>query len=215
MEFVTPQDVRDYLRMDGVDGDDLRYGDRQLGSNIRAASSFLQRTTRRQFEPQTATTKRFTSNGRVVVPIPDLRAATSVTLQDAPLDASETYWLIPDPIAPEVYTGVQVRAFGGNYRANPQWFDRNLDRDWRRGLYTTSLPGDLVIVGNWGHDPYPEDLLMATKVLAAWYTKRPEAVLANVRITPEGSELQYGEMPPEVTHFLGTWTLAEQMVVAG
>lgn len=215
MEFITAEQLREYLHLD-ADSNDERYGDAQLGSNIRAASSFLQRITRRQFERQTATTKRFTTNGKANVLIPDLETATSVSLQEAAQTANETYWLISDSVRPDRYTSIQLRPFGSyDYRSNPQWFDRNLDRDYRRGWPAGSLPNDLVITGNWGYTPseYPEDLLMATKILAAWYTRRPESVLANVRITPEGSELRYGDLPPEVRQFIKDWQLAENVAV--
>lgn len=214
-EIVAPEAVRACLHQEGVDADDLRYGNPQLTSNIRAASTFLQRQTRRQLEPQSAATKTFTSHGRAVVPVYDLRSVTSITLQGAALEAGQTYWLIPDPVTPEVYTAVQIRAYsGGNYRSNPQWFERNLDRDARRGLWpASSLPNDLVIVGDWGHSPYEDDLQMAAAVLAAWYTKRPDAVLANVAVTAAGSELRYDAMPPEVMSFIHTWRREEEIAV--
>lgn len=213
--FITEQQLRDYLHLD-ADAADERYGDPQLGSNIRAASAFLQRVTHRQFEPQTGVTRTFTTNGKANIIIPDLRTATSVTLQDAELTADETYWLMSDPVESSVYTAIQLRPFGAyHYKANPQWFDRNLDTYYGRGWPLGSLPNDLDIAGDWGHDPYPEDLLQNTKVLAAWITRRPESVLANVRITPEGSELRYGDLPPEVQRFIADWTLAENVAVIG
>lgn len=213
--FITAEQLRDYLHLD-ADASDERYGDELLGSNIRAASSFLQRITRRQFEQQDDTAKSFTTNGKANIIIPDLRNATSVTLQESTLDANETYWLINDPVEPSVYTAVQVRPFGSaNYRSNPSWFDRNLDTYYGRGWPLSSLPRDLVIVGDWGYAPedYPEDLLLATKLLAAWHTRRPESVLANVRITPEGSELRYGDLPKEVAQFINDWQLTENLAL--
>ncbi len=145
--------------------------------------------------------------------IPDLRTATSVTLQGAALTDSESFWLIPD--AQGIYTTIQFRPFGqggsGSYKANPAWFDRNLDRDYYRYGYT-SLPNDLVIVGDWGHDPLPDDLMHACKVLAAWYTKRPASVLANVAFTPDGNALNYSELPPEVLNFVKAWSIGPMLV---
>lgn len=213
-EFVLPQQVRDYLRLEGELADDSRYGDPEIGSNIRAASSFLQRVTRRTFETSTGI-RRFSTDGRALMPVPDLRAVNSVSLQEVSLEANVSYWLIPDPVEPTVYTGLQVRAFGSlDYRSNPQWFDRNLDR-WPRGTAGFTLPNDLEVDADWGHDPLPEDLLHATRVLAGFYVKRPEAVLANVRITPEGAVLNYGELPLEVQEFLRIWSRHDQIVAAG
>jgi hypothetical protein len=205
--FVTAAQVRAYLDLEGVSG---KYNDELIGSNIRAASAFLERATGRQFTPQTATTKTFTSNGAAAMRIPDLRTASSVTLQGAALDADETFWLIPDNRG--VYTTLQLRPFGSgyesSYKSNPQWFDRNLDR-WGGG---GSLPNDLVITGDWGWDPLPEELLHATKVLAAYYTRRPASVLADAQVTPEGTELRYSQLPHEVRDFIKSWSLGSMLV---
>lgn len=203
---MTPAQVRAYLDVEGTSG---KYNDALITSNIRASSAFLERSTGRQFEAQTNVTKTFTTNGMASLRIPDLRTTTSVTLQGATLDADESYWIVSDNHG--VYTSIQFRAFGtGGYRSylsNPEWFDRNLDRY----PYGTSLPNDLAITGDWGHDPLPEDLLHACKVLAAWYTKRPASVLANTSLTPDGAILQYSEYPPEVLNFIKSWSLGPML----
>lgn len=206
---MTVAQVRAYLDVDGTTG---KYSDPLITSNIRASSAFLERATGRQFEAQTGATKTFTTNGLASVSVPDLRTITSITLQGAALTSNESYWGISDDRG--VITTIQLRAFGSGgsygYRSNPQWFDRNLDRDWYR-YGSGSLPNDLVITGNWGHDPLPEDLLHACKVLAAWYTKRPSSVLANVAFTPDGSTLNYSELPPEVVNFVKSWSLGPML----
>lgn len=204
---VTEAQVRAYLDVDGTGG---KYADPLIASNIRAAAAFLERATSRQFEAQTNVTKHFTTEGRAALRIPDLRSVTSVSLQGSGLVADESYWLVGGNGG--TYTTLQFRAFGSggsySYLSNPQWFDRNLDRyPW-----STSLPNDLAITGDWGFDPYPPDFLHAVKVLAAWYTKRPASVLANVSITPDGNVLNYGELPPEVTGFIRSWKVGEQLV---
>lgn len=207
---VSVSDVRAYLDVDGTTG---KYSDTLIASNIRASAAFLERSTGRQIERQTNTTKYFTSEGRAALRIPDLRSVTSITLQGATLDVDESYWLVGANGG--VSTGIQFRAFGTggwpSYLSNPQWFDRNLDRDWYR-YGTSSLPNDLAITGNWGHDPYPWEFLHACKVLAAWYTKRPASVLANVAFTPDGNVLNYSEFPPEVAAFVKSWRLGSELV---
>ncbi len=202
--------MRAYLDVEGTAG---KYSDAVITSNIRAASAFLERATGRQFQAQTNTTKTFTTNGAASLRIPDLRTTTSITLQGTTLDADESYWLVPDNRG--VYTTLQFRGFGSggsySYLSNPQWFDRNLDRDWNR-YGSGSFPNDLVITGDWGWDPLPEDLLHACKVLAAWYTKRPASVLANTALTPDGAVLQYSEYPPEVLNFIKSWSLGAMLV---
>ena len=204
--FVTVADVRDYLNVTGTTG---QYSDGLIGSNIRTASAYLQNVTRRQFEAQTATTKTLSSNGQASVSIPDLRTATSVTLNSATLDADSTYWLIEDPAHPGIYIAIQFRAFGigGDYHSYPDWFDRNLDQLWRKGTLQRGLPNELVIVGDWGHDPLPDELLTATKALAAWYTVRPDALLTSTRSTLEGSPVDLQQVPDEVALFIEAWTV--------
>lgn len=205
---MTAAQVRAYLDIDGTSG---KYSDPLITSNIRAASAFLERTTGRQFQSQSGTTKTFTTNGAGALRIPDLRSVTSVTLQGAALTADESYWIVPDNRG--VYTTLQFRPYGSgsySYLSNPQWFDRNLDRDWYR-YGGGSLPNDLVITGDWGWDPLPEDLLHACKVLAAWYTKRPASVLANTAFTPDGNVLQYSDYPPEVLNFIKSWSLGPML----
>lgn len=209
---ISEADVRAYLDVTGTSG---TYGSTLIASNIRAAASFLERATGRQFERQDNTTKTFTSNGAAALAIPDLRTADSVTLQGAALDVDESYWLIADNRG--IYSALQFRAFGSSgrgYLSNPQWFDRNLDRDWARYGSSGSLPNDLVIVGDWGHDPYPHDFLMAVKALAAWYTRRPASLLGGSLLTPEGNQIDYSALPVEVQTFIANWGRAGSMLVA-
>jgi hypothetical protein len=212
--FVTAEDVRLYLNIAGRTST-TQYGDTAIGSNIRWASSFLQRRTGRQFEEQNGVTKTFTTEGRASLAIPDLRSVTAVNSQDVALTANETYYLIPDRMNNGVYTAIQFHAFGGggrSYLSNPQWFDRNLDRDWRRYGSGYSLPNDLVITGDWGWDPLPDELLHVTKVLAGWAIKRGDAVLAGGTLTPDGNLLDYSQLPPEVKAFIVEWSIGEQAV---
>lgn len=204
--------VRNYLDVTGTSG---AYTTELITSNIRAAASFIERETGRQFENQAGVTKTFTTNGAAAISIPDARTITSVTLQGAALVVDESYYRIPDNKGS--FTTIQFRSFGGrgySYLSHPEWFDRNLDMEWRRYGPTSSLPNDLVIVGDFGYSPYPHDFLLAVKVLAAWYTRRPASLLANAASTPEGNLLQYGELPPEVTGFITSWKLGGPILVS-
>lgn len=216
--FITASALRAYLELNTVSSSS-KYDDSTLGSNIRAASGFLQRRTARQFADQSAT-KKFTTHGRTSITIPGLRAVSGVdpvTVQSTALTADTTYWLLPDVQQSGVYTGIAFRAFGSrSYLSNPEWFDRNLDRLWDRygGYY--SLPNDLSITGSWGYTDanLPEELLHATKILAAWYTLRPDSVLANISVTAEGTVRDYSNLPPEIGAFLSNWTLSVDQAVS-
>ena len=91
--FVTAADVRAYMDVDATDG---KYADAVISSNIRAASSYLQRKTGRQFELQTAVAKTFTTHNRAALVIPDLQSVTSVISLGTALVANTSYRLLPD-----------------------------------------------------------------------------------------------------------------------
>ena len=209
--FVNASNVRAYA---GIDGINEPWSEANLGSNIRAASAFLQKRTGRQFELQLATTKVFTTNGEAYINIPDLRSQSAVSLSDSSQTLDTDFHLIPDHHQTGVYIGIQFRGFGRSldYRSRSDWFDRNLDRyRWLVG----SEPNDLTITGDWGHSPLPDELMHATKVLAAWYTRRPDALLGGVSVTAGGTEVDLGALPAEVRQFIEDWKLSAQVVGVG
>jgi hypothetical protein len=219
--FVSAADVRGYLELNSS-ASTSKYTDGAISSNIQAASTFLERATGRWFAERLATTYVATSQGATALAIPGLRSATTVTQQSTTLVADESYHLIPDTMQTGLYTAIQFRGFGSRsyshgYLSNPEWFDRNLDREWARGWdWRYSLPNDVSITGDWGYAAanLPEALLHATKVLAAFYTKRPDSVLASVATTVEGTTLDYSVLPPEVQTFIDNWKLGGAQVVA-
>lgn len=210
--IITEQSVRDYMALNSP-GSTSKYTDATLGSNIRAAQSYLERQTSRRFEDVTATLT-FSTDGRAFIPIPGLRTATSVTSSSVALTADQGYWLLPDLQQTGVFTGVQLRGFtsrndGPWWLGNPQWFDRNLDSPYypanRGGGY--ALPNDLVIAGSWGWTDalMPEPARHAVKVLAAFYTWRPDAILSGGRVNPDGTIADLSVLPIEVQSFIADW----------
>jgi hypothetical protein len=209
-EFTTAAAVKDYISASGTTG---QWSNALIGSNIIAASGNLQRWTNRQFEPQgsnTAVTKTFSTRGRAYMTIPDLQSASAVVHNDSTLTADETYYLLPDRNNTGVYTGIQLPSLRdhGNYRSHRDWFDRNLDH-WHWSGRMDDIPNDLTITGVWGHNPYPPELEHATKVLAAWYTVRPDSKFGAVAVTPGGAEIDISQMPAEVREFVRTWKLGD------
>src|SRR3990167_4559430 len=182
--FVNASNVRTYLTVTGITG---QWDAALIGSNINAASSFLQRRTGRQFEAQASVTKKFSTHGKAYLTIPDLRSTTVVTLNDATLTADSTYYLIPDRTNSGVYVGIKFPPFRQAMNPGLNVFDINYNHPRSGGHYDT-LPNNLVIgPADWGHAPLPDELLQATVVLASWYTIRPAALLANARQTPAGN----------------------------
>jgi hypothetical protein len=208
---VTPAEVRTFANIDSTSG---RYADAALGSNILAAQQLIEQRTGRLFTSGSATRK-FTTEGRAQLAIPDVRGVTSVVLNGSSLTDGETYWLIGDPRFPAVNTAVQFRAFGRNrarwYLSVPDWWDRGLDMD--TAYETSSLPNDLVITSTeWGWASIPYDVLHATKATAAWLTKRADALLGNAVQQPDGTVYAYDRYPPELDAIVSTYRVGEQAV---
>jgi hypothetical protein len=216
-QFATAVELRNYLDTSKTDG---RYTTSNLDFLLEAASGQLERSTGRLITSSGSNTVRtFTSNGRAIIPVPDLRAVSSVTLGGSTLTADETYHLIPSSQANDIYTSIQVRAFRGPsagvnwYLAYPEWFDRNLDSPLYGARGNTSLPGDLVVTGLWGWTTVPAVWKLATMALAGYYLKHGDALLAGAAQTPEGAILDYSQFPIEAQRLIADWALGEQVVL--
>ena len=226
---ITEQTVRDYFQLNAAT--DSRYSDANIGSNIRAATGFLERNTGRFFYDRPGFTMTFTTQGRAQLFIPGLRTPTAVVWQGAalswalpPINTSAS-WFLPDIQQSGLYTGFQFRVFrvpeqgGERWKANPNWWDQGDDSPYhpmnRGGGWTfNSLPNDLAITGDWGYAvaDLPDPFLHALKVLAGYYTMRPGSVLATVAMTPGGSTQKLMDLPSEVRDFIIEWQLGEQAV---
>lgn len=219
--------VLEYMALNSP-GSTSQYNPGTVGSNIRTAAGQLEKATQRWFMDRPAVTWTTTTNGRAQLYIPGFRAFTSVTIQTAPLVSGNSYWALADAQQSGIYTGMQLRAFTSQSRdparpwlANPNWFDINADSPWYPpnygGAYAqSSLPNDLVIVGDGGYldADLPEAFLDAVKIWAAFKTMRPASLLADVAITPQGGVVNYSTLPPEVSGFIMEWKIGEQAVAA-
>jgi hypothetical protein len=214
--FVSEDDVRGYLSASETATG--QWSDGFIQSNIRVASSFLQRATGRQWEAQSSTTKTFTTFGRSAVVLPGLRGTTpAVELNGATLTLDETFYLVPDFLQTGIYVGIEFPRLrdAGDYRSYADWFDRNYDSPLFRGRLSQGLPNNLSIgPTDWGVLPanYPDELLHATKVLAGWDTIRPDALLSGVKQTPEGNIFDMSRLPAEVSQFIASWKLSTAVV---
>lgn len=236
---ITTGQVRDYLQLNSP-GSTSQYSDDTIGSNIRAAISALERETHRFLADRTAWTWATTTMLAAQVAIPAFRSFTTTTFGGTVLtvgipgdgNTSPSCWAIADEINNGTFVALQFRpwradsnmpwwlALGGSN----SWFDQAADNPFdprnRGGGYAwTSMPNDLVIVGNAGWDStlpidsfggYPSAFLHALKVLAAFYTMRPASILADVSITPAGGVVNYTKLPPEVGDFIAAYKIGSQ-----
>lgn len=224
-EIVTPQVVRDLMGLD-VDATS-RYSNATIGSNIRTSLEFLEKAGGRYFGDRPGITITATTSGQAEVALPGLRTVTSVTWMDTPLDLNQTYWTYPDELGSGLIMAVSVRPFvnrpaGPIWLSSPQWFDRGLDlhrypADWNTGPWDQgSLTGDLVVTGDggWAAGTYPDSLLDAVKIMAAWKTKRPDALYSGGFGTADGNVFDLSEVPVEVQRFVKLWRVGGTQAVS-
>ena len=212
-QFATAQELRDFLDIASTTG---RATTANLNLLLTAASDFMERATGRIITSSASNTVRtFSTDGRDAITIPDLRTVSNITQQGSALSADSTYYLLPSRQQPEagstVYTGVQLRAFGTyDYRSNPEWFDRNLDSPYW-SMRRNGLPNDLIITGLWGWTSVPSQWKFTSLILAGFYYKRPDSLLANTAVTPDGNLLDFGVLPLEVTSHIDQWRLTDHV----
>jgi hypothetical protein len=223
---VSATEVREYLQFD-TDAASVAASSvstTQIESNILAAQEFLERATRRWFVNRPAVTYTMTSMTRAIVPIPGFRAFTTVTWGGAVLVVNQGCWPLPDVQNTGIYTAIQFRAIRADMRewwlANPLYWDQLLDSPFFPGNYGggyawTSMPNDLVIVGDGGYATYPMAWLLAVKQLASFYTKQPAAILAETIITAQGGVINYAALPSTVQGFIASWRAGQMAISVG
>ncbi len=231
--IITPATLRAQMNWDSTSG---QYTDEILGNYLLDAISSLELATSRFLANKPGFTFALTSNGRPLLPLPNLRTATSVIWMGATQAAGTPgvgagYQLLPDVQQTGVYTGIQFRPFNVDPRgqwwlslggATTNWFDTGADnpfdpRNYGGGYIFTSTGQDTVIVGDWAWEPLfePGNVIHAVEVLGAWYGMRPAAILANTVITPAGGIVSYSEMPPEVQQFVRSFSAGQTVVSIG
>ena len=224
---VSAAQVRAYLSLEaGNPTNSPSKSTEQIESNILAAQEVLERATRRWFVNRPATTYTATTMLRAIVPVPGFRAFTSVSAYGSALVVNQAVWPLPDAQNSGIYTALQFRPFRGDLHewwiANPQWWDAALDNPFYPGNYGggyawTSMPNDMVVVGDGGYAPGSEPFswLLAVKQLAAFYTLQPAALLAATIVTPQGGVISYADLPDTVVNFINSWRTGQQAVSVG
>ena len=224
---VSAAQVRAYLSLEaGNPTNSPSKSTEQIESNILAAQEVLERATGRWFVNRPATTYTATTMLRAIVPVPGFRAFTSVSAYGSALVVNQAVWPLPDAQNSGIYTALQFRPFRGDLHewwiANPQWWDAALDNPFYPGNYGggyawTSLPNDMVVVGDGGYAPGSEPFswLLAVKQLAAFYTLQPAALLAATIVTPQGGVISYADLPDTVVNFINSWRTGQQAVSVG
>lgn len=236
--IVTPEQVRQYLVLNEP-GSTSRYSDGTLHSNIAAAQSYLENECHRFFYNHAGVTWATTTLLAAQVSIPGFRTFTSVTWGGVTLtvcipgdgNTSCSAWGIweqsPGLDTERLVVGLQFRPWRVDnerpwYMADRNWWDKALDSPFFPGNFGggyawTSMPNDLVIVGDGGYTPGSEPwaLRQAVKELAAWFTMKPAGLFAQYAATPGGGSIPYQDFPPYVAEFIMDWKIGQQVASVG
>lgn len=202
MALVSVGEVIAYgdLSEDRVDGPLLQ-------TLISSAERFAARYTRRRFDPQPALvngadtapaiTKTFTvAPGRVTVTVPDLRAATSISLDGALLDTSTGYWPLDTSEEPATFVRLYSPYGSSAFLSSP------------------SGVGTLSITGRWGWYPVPDDVKVAVMSLTMRLWKERKASWGDTVVLPDGSIISYfRQLPASVQAGLNTYRKVNLAIV--
>lgn len=238
--IVQPVQVREYLELNSP-GTSSRYSDDTIGSNLRAAQSYLERECHRYFYDHPGVTWATTTLNVAQLALPGFRSFDSITWGgvamtiSTPLVQTEnpSCWgyLEPSEGVPDdsrLVVAIQFRAWRVDNQDRPwylvdrNWWDKALDSpffpgNWGGGYAWTSMPNDLIITGDGGYaaGTEPEAVKHVIKVLASWYTMRPASIMGNMANTPGQGGIAYGELPPEVYEFVADWKQGSQVTSVG
>lgn len=207
--FPTITDLKTYLGIAGTQDDTL------LTTVLADAVGKAERDTGRTFASSSNVTTRYSTDGQTSLIIHDRPysdASRVVTLQGVTQTENTAVWFLPDRRDQDISATVQLRHYdtsrGDWYKADPMWFDKNLDRR----PYSTGVPNDLVITGVIGH-PFPsDDVAGAIKVLAAWLYWNAKSGASGTVQTPTGEAIDLGSTPPRYTDFVNKWRIRTAVI---
>lgn len=202
MPLPTRTDVKAYLGLTGTQDDTL------IDLILPIGLAMAERDTGRTFAAASNTTRTYSTNGDAVVGIHD-RPVTDgsrvITWNGATLVEGTSAWLLPDRRDPNISTMLQIRQFDTGrwdwYKADPFWFDKNLDRP----RFPVGSPNDLSITGIIGI-PFPRsEVVGAILVLDAFLYWRAKSGATGAAFTITGEEVSLAQTPPEYQDFVRTW----------
>ena len=192
--LVTLTEVKAYLGVTGSQ-DDVRIASAASNASIMAA-----RDTGRTFAVTSNTTRIYSTDGQASLVIHDRPYSDPtrvVTLNGATMTEGDSVWFLPDRRDPDATATIQLRHFdmsrGDWYKADPMWWDKNLDT---RRAYT-GQPNDLTITGVIGHPAIPPDVHQAVLELAAYLYWRERGGASGFVTTPQGDQVELSSDFPE------------------
>lgn len=192
--LVTLSELKAYLGVTGTQ-DDAR-----IASAASNASIMAERDTGRTFAVTSNTTRVYSTDGQSSLVIHDRPYSDdtrTVTWNGATMTEGTNVWFLPDRRDPDATATVQLRYYdtsrAGWYKADPQWWDKNLDSP----RYPNGAPNDLTITGVVGHPSVPLDVHQAVMELAAFLYWRERSGASGFVNTPQGDQVELASEYPE------------------
>ncbi len=207
--LVSLDELKTYLRITGTSDDQL------LASCASNASITAERDTSRIFAVSSNVTHVYSTDGQSSLTIHDRPyndAGRVVTWNGVTQTEGSGYWMLQDRRNPEVSTTIQLRYFdrtGQWYKADPQWWDKNLDSYDRRG----GAPNDLQITGTVGHPSTPLDVKQAVTELAASMFWKAKSGASGVVFSVNGEEVSIAELEERYQRFIQNWRIRTAVTV--
>jgi hypothetical protein len=207
----TVADMKTYLGLTGSQDDTI------LADILTDAIGKAERDTGRSFATASNVVTRYSSDGQsslVVHDRPWTDANRTVVLGGVTMVEETDVWFLPDRRDQNISATIQLRYYDRGaqnwYKADSQWFDKNLDS----GRFGIGSPNDLVITGVVGH-PFPvDDVVGAIKVLAAWLYWNAKSGASGTVTTPTGEAIDLGQDPPRYVDFVQRWTIHTAVTLA-
>jgi hypothetical protein len=201
--LVTLDELKTYLKITGNSDDAL------LASVASNASVTAERDTSRIFAVSSNVTHYYSTDGAASVTIHDRPyndAGRLVTWNGVTQTEGSGYWMLQDRRNPEVSITIQLRHYdrtGEWYKADPFWWDKNLDQIDRRG----SVPNDLAITGTVGHPSVPLDVKQAVTELAAAMFWKAKSGASSVVQSAAATESEIAELEDRYQRFVANWRI--------
>jgi gp6-like head-tail connector protein len=200
----TRTDLKTYLGITGTQDDAL------IDQTIVDAVGKAERDTGRTFAAASNVTTRYSTDGQsslIIHDRPYTDPSRTVTLGGAAMTEGTSVWFLPDRRDQAITATIQLRYYDRSrpdwYKADPQWFDKNLDNP----RYFSGTPNDLVIAGIGGM-PFPHnDVVGAIRLLMAWLYWNAKSGASGVVQLPTGENIDLEAEPPRYQEFVRNWRI--------
>ena len=205
----TTSDIKTYLGITGSQDDTL------IAQALSDAIAKAERDTGRAIAAASNTRTTYSTNGEAWIVIDDrpfTDASRTVTIDGVTMTEGTNVWFLPDRRDQNITASVQLRYFDKGrpdwYKADPYWFDKNLDSP----RYGAGTPNDLVIQGIIGM-PFPDaDVVGAIRHLTAWLYWNAKSGASGVVQLPGGESLDLAAEPPRYAEFVRNWRIRTAVV---